>query len=234
MAVKQRLLGVKRVICVGSGKGGVGKSLVCAVASLLLHQRGKRVGLLDLDFYGPSVHVIFGAKNVTPVEDRGVAPPEVHGVKVMSIIPYIGESPSALRGSDVTQAFIELLAITRWGELDFLLVDMPPGTGDEVLDVVRVIPRAEFLVVSTPSKLSLPTVRRLLLLLKEIGAPVVGVLANMSKKGDSPVEEFCREGGFRFIGSLPYDLEVEKAIGKPELLLKTEFAKALEAVIEKL
>ena len=230
---EKQLSGVRRVVCVGSGKGGVGKSLGSATAALLLSQRSRRVGLLDLDFYGPSAHLILGAWDLMPTEDRGVVPPEIHGVRLMSIAPYIGEGPSALRGSDATHAMLELLAITRWGELDLLLVDMPPGTGDEILDVVKFIPAAEWLVVSTPSKLSIQTVRRLLLLLRETGSKIMGAIENMAE-GEACVEEFCRAEGVQFLGSVPRDPKVERAIGRPELLLRTEFARRLEAIVRKL
>jgi ATP-binding protein involved in chromosome partitioning len=230
-AAEERLSDVARVLCVAGGKGGVGKSLVCASAALILADRGRRVGVLDLDFHGPSGHVILGAEALVPEEDRGVVPPEIAGVKLMSIAPYIGERPSALRGRAITNVILEMLAITRWGRLDFLLVDMPPGTGEEVLDVAKLVPEPEFVVVSTPSELAIRTVRRLLFLLKELEVPILGVLENMSGRGRGRVESMCAEVGVPFLGSLPYDPEVELAVGDPARLRETRFARELGKVL---
>ncbi|RLF93197.1 ATP-binding protein, partial [Thermococci archaeon] len=143
--IDERLKNIKKVIAVSGGKGGIGKSSVASVLSLNLSKMGYRVGLLDMDFCGPSTHIILGIKDIYPEEDKGVIPPQSHGIKFMSIIYYAGDNPSPLRGVDISNALIELLAVTLWGELDFLIIDMPPGIGDAILDVIRLIKKIEFL-----------------------------------------------------------------------------------------
>lgn len=231
--VAERLESVDRVVMVCSGKGGVGKSLVASLTSLLFAKSGLQVGLLDLDFHGPSCHVILGAARAAPIEDKGLVPPIVAGVKLMTIALFAQDKPIPLRGADVTNAMLELLAITRWGRLDLLIVDSPPGMGEEVLDAARIMRRVEALLVTTPSPLSLATVFRLVQLLKSLGIPMVGVLENMRREGEGGVFEEVRRWGVRYLGWLPYDPEVEAAIGDPAKLLSTRAAKKLGEVLTK-
>jgi ATP-binding protein involved in chromosome partitioning len=158
--IDERLREVKRLIVVTGGKGGIGKSMIASTMALTLSEMGYKAGLIDLDFCGPSAHAILGAREVLPEEDKGLGPPDVQGINFMTIVYYTGSSPSPLRGIDITNAIIELFAITRWGELDYLLIDMPPGIGDTTLDIFRLLKRAEFLVVATPSKVALETVEK--------------------------------------------------------------------------
>ncbi|GAG44776.1 unnamed protein product, partial [marine sediment metagenome] len=117
---------------------------------------------LDLDLYGPSSHIILGMNDFNfPKEDKGIIPPKINGINFMSIVYFSEDKPSPFRGVDITNIIIELLAITQWGELDYLIIDMPPGIGNEVLDVIRYIKKSEFLVVSTPSKVAMGTVGKL-------------------------------------------------------------------------
>ena len=178
--IDKRLKNIKRIISVASGKGGVGKSLVASSLAINLSKKGFKVGLLDLDLYGPSSHIILGVKDVFPKEEKGIIPPNVHGINFMSIVYFTEDKPSPFRGVDISNIIIELLAITQWGSLDFLIIDMPPGIGDETLDVIRLIKKSEFLVVSTPSKVALGAVSKLLKILKELKIPIIGVLENMS------------------------------------------------------
>lgn len=227
-----RLGGVKRIIVVCSGKGGVGKTLISTLFALLASQRGKRVGLLDLDFHGPSVSVVLGCRGCTPLEDKGLIPVEVAGVKVMSLDFFAGSAPLPLRGRDATEALIELLAVTRWGELDLLVVDSPPGTGDELLDAVRLLKGVEALVVTTPSKLALSSVSRLVGLLKAARVPVLGVLENMRVEDDVNVQRMAAEWGLVYLGWLPYDRDLERALGDPSALLSTSVSRSLERILE--
>jgi ATP-binding protein involved in chromosome partitioning len=220
--IGERLKGVGRVLAVASGKGGVGKSTVASVLALTLAKMGKRVGLLDLDFHGPSTHVILGVGDAQPEEDKGVIPPLVAGVKYMSLICYIGGEPAPLRGADVTNAMLELLAVTQWGEIDYLIVDMPPGLGEATLDAVRYIEGAEFIVVTTPSKVAYEAVGRLLRLLDELGQPLLGVVENMRAQ-----EAAAPPQGEHFIGGIRFDSGVESALGDAGRLLKTGFAQDL-------
>lgn len=228
--VDERLKGVSRIILVCSGKGGVGKSLVASLSSLLAAQEGLRVGLLDIDFYGPSCHTILGAGSAKPVEDKGLIPPTVAGVKLMSISFYAEGQPLPLRGEEVTDALLELLAVTIWNNLNLLFIDSPPGTGEEILDTVKIVKRAEALTVTTPSRLSLSTVSRLVRLLHELRIPVLGLVENLGR-GEDVVRRCAEEWGVRYLGWLPYCPDLEEVIGYPDKLVKTPVAFHLRKVL---
>lgn len=231
--IKKRLQTVSRIIAVASGKGGVGKSLVASALALSLVKKGHRVGLLDLDLYGPSSHIILGVRNVFPKEENGLVPPTVHGIKFMSIVYFTEEKPSPFRGVDITNIVLELLAITRWGRLDYLIIDMPPGIGDETLDVMRFIQQSEFLVVTTPSKVAMGAVNKLLVLLKELKKPVLGVLENMAMNDSSYIQKEVKTLGLPYLGKIMFDVTIEDAIGDPDRLYTTKFMKDLERVLKK-
>jgi ATP-binding protein involved in chromosome partitioning len=222
--ISERLKEVDRVIAVSNGKGGVGKSLVASTLALTLAKKGFKVGLFDLDFTSPSTHTILGIRGIQPKEDKGIVPPSVHGLKYMSIVYYSGEEATPLRGLDVSNALIELLAITRWDKLDFLVLDMPPGIGDTTLDLVRLIEKIEFLIVTTPSRLAFETVRKLAGLLKELGVPVVGVVENMKMNQSKKIQQQTRKLDLAYLGAIPYDTNVEQAIGNTKKLLNTVLA----------
>ena len=223
--IPSRFDDVKRIVAVSSGKGGVGKSMVAVALALDLRDRGHRIGLLDLDFTSPSTHVILGVEGLYPDEEKGITPPVTHGLSYMSIVHYSTDEPVPLRGADASNAIIELLAITRWGELDYLIIDMPPGIGDATLDMMRLIPRIEFLVVTTPSRLAYESVRKLLVLLNEQDIPTIGVVENMAMEHTSYIETETRKIGSKYIGSIDYDDSVEAVIGDPEGLKSTRFYK---------
>jgi ATP-binding protein involved in chromosome partitioning len=171
---------------------------------------------------------------VRPKEDKGIVPPVVNGLRYMSIVYYSGDYASPLRGADVSNALIELLSITRWGKLDFLVIDMPPGIGDATLDLIRLIKNVEFLVVTTSSQLAFETVRKLVKLLKELKVPVAGVVENM-KMGDSKnIQQQTRKLGLSFLGEIPYDTQIEEAIGNKNRLASTVFAKKVEEIASKI
>ena len=228
--IEKRLRGVRRVVAVSSGKGGVGKSMIATGLALRLRDKGHTVGLLDLDFTSPATHVILGVEGLYPEEQYGIVPPTAHGLSYMSITYYSVDEPTPLRGEDVSNAIIELLAITRWGELDYLIVDMPPGIGDATLDTLRLMPRLEFLVATTPSKVAFQSVRRLLVLLKDLGVPIIGVVENMVMKPNAYIKEEVSKLGLKYLGSFEYDEGVEEAIGDPKALQRTRFYEELETV----
>jgi len=228
--IEKRLQDVRRVVAVSSGKGGVGKSMIATALALSLRDRGHSVGLLDLDFTSPATHVILGVEGLYPEEDYGIIPPMAHGLRYISITYYSVDEPTPLRGEDVSNAIIELLAITRWGELDYLIVDMPPGIGDATLDTVRLMPRIEFIVATTPSRVAFQSVRRLLVLLKDLGVPIIGVCENMVMNPHAYVREEVEGLGLEYLVSIGYDEGVEEALGDPEALRKTRFYKELETV----
>ncbi|HIH97657.1 MAG TPA: Mrp/NBP35 family ATP-binding protein [Thermoplasmata archaeon] len=231
--IEKRLANINRLIAVASGKGGVGKSLIATTLALSLSKKGRKVGLLDLDFQGPSAHVILGLKNAYPKEEKGIVPPEVHGIRFMSIVYYVKDEPSPLRGTDVSNAIIELLAITQWKKLDFLVVDMPPGIGDQTLDLIRFMKGSEFLVTTTPSKVALETVKKLLKLLKELKIPIMGLIENMKMFPSSLAREQAKELSVPFLGEISFDRYLEEAIGNPNKLLETKFARDLNVILSK-
>jgi ATP-binding protein involved in chromosome partitioning len=232
--IDERMRGIGRIIAVSSGKGGVGKSLVAATLALTLAKKGFNVGLFDLDFTSPSTHMILGIEGVQPKEEKGIVPPMAHGIKYMSIVYYSGEYVSPLRGADVSNALIELLSITRWDKLDFLVIDMPPGIGDATLDLIRLIKNIKFLIVTTPSQLAFETVRKLLSLLKELNISVVGVIENMKMNNSKIIQQETMKLGVKFLGEIPYDTAVEEAMGNTNKILNTRLAKKVEKMTSKI
>ncbi|WP_297469403.1 Mrp/NBP35 family ATP-binding protein [Thermococcus sp.] len=235
IAINARFEKVKRIIPVVSGKGGVGKSLVSTTLALALAEKGYKVGLLDLDFHGASDHVILGFEpKEFPEEDKGVVPHTVHGIKFMTIAYYTEDRPTPLRGKEISDALIELLTITRWDELDYLIIDMPPGLGDQLLDVLRFLKRGEFLVVATPSKLALNVVRKLVQLLLEEKHKVLGIVENMKLDDEKDVEALAKEFGIPYLGGIPFYPELDAKIGNVEELMKTEFAGKIREIAGKI
>ena len=230
--IDDRLKKVKRVIAVSGGKGGIGKSSVASLLALTLSKIGYRVGLLDMDFCGPSDHVILGTADLFPEEDKGLIPPQFHGMKFMSITYYAGDEPSPLRGEDISNALIELLAVTLWGELDYLIIDMPPGIGDAVLDIIRLIKRTQFLVVTTESRVALETVEKFLKMLKELDIQIIGVIENMKARESSRAREAAEALDAPFLGEIPYDPLFEDALGDPKRLMETAFVEGMKKIIK--
>lgn len=223
--IEKRLSGVKRVVAVTGWKGGIGKSVTACTLSLILSRNGFKTGLLDLDLTGASDHLILGAKGLFPKEEKGIEPPVVSGIKLMSVVFFSKEKAVPLRGSNVSDAILEMLAITQWGELDFLLIDMPPGIGDAGLDIIRWIKKAKLLVVTTPSLLARETVSRSLALFERLKVPVAGVVENMNSEGKSAFS-----GHEKLLGTIPPDPGLEPAMGNPEMILKTAFASGLDQI----
>jgi ATP-binding protein involved in chromosome partitioning len=228
--INERLKRINRVIAVSSGKGGVGKSLVATTLALVLARRGCKVGLFDLDFTSPSTHLILGVKDVQPREEKGLVPPVVKGLAYMSLVYFSGDQAAPLRGADVSNALIELLSVTRWGELDFLVIDMPPGIGDAVLDLMRLVERIEFLIVTTSSRLAFETVKKQVRLLQDLKFPIIGVVENMKMAGARGIEEETKKVGVKFLAEIPYDPKVEEAIGDVTKLRGTAIAKRIRHV----
>jgi ATP-binding protein involved in chromosome partitioning len=229
--INQRLAKTKRIIAVSSGKGGVGKSMISTALALSLAEEGCRVGLFDLDFTGPSTHIILGVpKTVQPKEEKGIVPPTVNGLEYMSLVYFVGDNPAPLRGADVSNALIELLAVTQWGELDFLIIDMPPGIGDAVLDLVRLVERIEFLIVTTPSLLAFEVVKKQTALLCELKMPIIGVVENMKRDNAQGIQQETQRLGLKYLGSIAFDQRVESSIGNPAKLLKTVLGQSMTEI----
>jgi ATP-binding protein involved in chromosome partitioning len=228
--ITDRLKGISRIIAISSGKGGVGKSLIATTLALELANRGCKVGLFDLDFTSPTTHIILGAHNQQPKEKKGLIPPTVNGIEYMSLIYYTTDQPAPLRGQDTSNALIELLCVTRWSKLDYLIIDMPPGIGDAVLDLIRLVKNIEFLIVTTPSRLAFETVRKLACLLQDLKVPVIGVVENMKMNREHSIRLKTEKLGLHYLEGITFDLKVEKAIGNPEMLLDTAIAKQIKEV----
>ena len=225
--INERLSRTRRIIAVSSGKGGVGKSIVATVLALTLARNGCRVGLFDLDFTSPSTHLILNAPRVQLEEEKGIVPPTVHGLEYMSLVYFVGDNPAPLRGADVSNALIELLSVTRWGTLDFLVIDMPPGIGDAVLDLVRLIKHIEFLIVTTPSLLAFETVKKQVNLLCELKMPIIGIVENMKMDKANGVQVETEKLGLRYLGAIPFDPQLEDAIGNETRLMSTALGKTM-------
>ena len=233
--IEKRLENINRIIAVASGKGGVGKSMISAATAVALVKKGFKVGLLDLDLYGPSSHIILGVKpDGFPKEDQGIIPPDVFGIKYMSVVYFTMDKPGAFRGVDISNIILELLAITRWDDLDFLIIDMPPGIGDEVLDVINLISRCEYLVVSTPSKVAMGAVDKLIRILNEIKVPVLGVIENMKMRNSLYVQSNVMKQDTNFLGSIGFDEHLEESVGNPIKLINTKFSKDLQQILKKI
>ena len=230
--IDKRLAGIKRIIAVSGGKGGIGKSLTASVLALTLSRLGHRVGLLDLDLSAPSLHVILGIEGLYPKEEKGIIPPEAHGVEFMSIVYFTGDKPSPLRGIDISNAMLELLAVTRWSSLDFLVVDTPPGIGDATMDVIRWMKRAEFLVMTTSSKVALETVKKVIKMLTELNVPIIGVIENMKMEDSEVVKEALKE--VPILGEIDFDDKIEDLIGDVNKLLESDFAASIKEIALKI
>jgi len=174
--------GVANIIAVASGKGGVGKSTVCVNVALALAKRGARVGLLDADVYGPSLHILLGVTN-RPKEGREkeIQPITKEGLKLMSLGFMSDERmPVIWRGPLVTGVVRKFLLDVEWGELDYLMIDLPPGTGDAQLTLAQTVPLTGAIIVTTPSKLAMVDAEKGLRMFEQVKAPVLGIVENMS------------------------------------------------------
>ncbi len=222
--VARRLRDVRRIVAVSGGKGGIGKSSIAVGLALTLADDGARVGLLDLDLWGPSDHVILGVPRPGLHEDGGLVPDAVAGLTFMSIASVVGARPTLLRGDDIGNAILELLAVTIWGALDLLVVDMPPGFGDTLLDAARYLPQAEYLVVTTPSELTRVTTRKMLELLRRLDLPVAGLVVNLRRDGAAGSDvRGTGDGAAPLLGVVGYDERYEASLGDPDRLRGTRF-----------
>jgi ATP-binding protein involved in chromosome partitioning len=222
-ANQNRVAGVERVIAIASGKGGVGKSTVAANLACALKHLGARVGLLDCDIYGPSIPLMMGVHErptVSPQEQ--LVPPLGHGVKVMSIgLLLTDEQPVIWRGPMITKTIQQFLMAVEWGELDFLLVDLPPGTGDAQLSLCQTVPLDGGVIVTTPQEASLGVVRKGIAMFNKVNVPIFGIVENMSyftAPNGERVEIFGHGGGraeagrqnVPFLGEVPIFTEIRE------------------------
>ncbi len=176
------LPGVSKIVAIGSGKGGVGKTTVAVNLAVALSRLGQRVGLIDADIYGPNVPLMMGSTQQPRIgPDNQIQPNDTHGIKTISI-GYIspGDKPLVMRGPMLHQIIRQFLQQVDWGELDYLIVDLPPGTGDVVISLVQTVPLTGAVVVSTPSDVSLQDARKALEMFAQVNVEVLGIVENMS------------------------------------------------------
>lgn len=244
--------GVKNIIAVSSGKGGVGKSTVAVNLAVSLALDGARVGLMDADVYGPNVPLMMGVANSQPeVNGNKLVPLEAYGVKLMSMaVLQPGDKPMIVRGPILHGLVRQFLSDVLWGELDYLIVDMPPGTGDIQLSLAQLVPVQGAVLVTTPQNVSVADVRRAFKMFETVAVPVLGVVENMSYfiapdtgvrynifgEGGGPL--LAERYGIPFLGSVPLGIEVREGgdsgmpvvVGQPN----SPQAKALREVAERI
>jgi ATP-binding protein involved in chromosome partitioning len=177
-----RIPGIRHVIAVASGKGGVGKSTVAANLAVALQQTGARVGLCDCDIYGPSISLMFGTRErPTATEENKIVPIEQYGLRLMSMGFLLDDtSPAILRGPMVTRYTQQFLRQVEWGELDYLVLDLPPGTGDIQLTIVQTVALSGAIIVTTPQEVALIDARKAATMFDKVNVPVLGLVENMS------------------------------------------------------
>src|SRR5437773_4075053 len=197
-----------RVLAVCSGKGGVGKSTLTANLAVALAQEGKQVGILDADVYGHSVPHLLGIRQKPVLVDKMIVPPVAHDLKLMSIGFFLDDNqPVMWRGPMLHRALEQFLTDVHWGELDTLVVDMPPGTGDVSISLGQLLPRAEAVIVTTPQPLAQEVAARAALMAQKTNMRLIGVVENMSGEafGSGGGERLAEELGIPLLGRIPLD-----------------------------
>ena len=226
--------GIKNIIAVASGKGGVGKSTTAVNLALALAAEGAAVGILDADIYGPSQPMMLGISGRPESKDgKSLEPMEAHGLQAISIGFLIDvDTPMVWRGPMVTQALEQLLKDTRWRDLDYLVVDLPPGTGDIQLTLAQKVPVTGAVIVTTPQDIALIDARKGLKMFEKVGIPILGVVENMSIHicpkcghqshifGEGGGARMCKDYGTELLGHLPLDATIREQAdsGKPTLV----------------
>ena len=245
------LPGVKHIIAVASGKGGVGKSTVSANLSVVLAQTGAKVGLMDADIYGPNIPMMMGVPEPPEKEGDKIKPAQAHGVKIISMGFFVPEETAIVwRGPMVHTAIQQFFRDVLWGELDYLLVDLPPGTGDAQLSLSQIVPLTGVVTVTTPQEVALYDVRKGLMMFKKVNVPLLGVIENMSffvcGHCGERTEIFSFAGGERaakkfdipFLGRIPLDPAIREGgdAGMPIVVSdpNSPLTKAFQGVAEAL
>jgi ATP-binding protein involved in chromosome partitioning len=222
-AAQNRVPGIRRVVAIASGKGGVGKSTVSVNLACALQHLGEKVGLLDCDIYGPSIPLMMGTRDrPTLSEDNKMVPPSNHGVRLMSIGFLLeGDQPVIWRGPMIMKTIQQFISAVDWGELDYLLVDLPPGTGDAQLSLCQTVPLDGGVIVTTPQEASLGVVRKGIAMFQKVNVPILGIVENMSyytTPSGERVEIFGHGGGeaeavrqnVPLLGEVPIFIEIRE------------------------
>lgn len=229
--------GVAHIIAVASGKGGVGKSTVAANLAIALSLSGAKVGLMDTDFYGPSIPLLLGSENPPEaVSETMLAPAEKFGVKVVSMAYFLPREKAVIwRGPMLHRMIRQFAENVNWGEIDYLFVDLPPGTGDVQLSLCQTIRVTGAVVVTTPQDLALTVASKAIALFKELQVPILGIIENMSGYtcphcgkqdeifGHGGAQRISKELGYPFLGAIPLSTEIRKQsdLGHPVALLES-------------
>jgi ATP-binding protein involved in chromosome partitioning len=219
---RQVIDGIRNIVAVGAGKGGVGKSTTSVNLAVALREKGARVGLIDADVYGPNIPQMLGVDGQPEAtEDKKIIPAEAHGIKIISmgmLVPK--DQPVIWRGPMLHGAIQQFMREVVWGELDYLLVDLPPGTGDIVLSMAQSVPVAGAVVVTTPQEVSISDVRKAVMMFRQLNIPILGVVENMSYFvcghcqerteifGHGGGARMAEELGIQFLGEVPIDVRV--------------------------
>jgi ATP-binding protein involved in chromosome partitioning len=239
----QPLAGVGNIVAVASGKGGVGKSTVAVNLALAWARQGARVGLLDADIYGPSQPLMLGLQGKRPssADGKRLQPLASHGIVAMSVGFLVdADQPMVWRGPMVTQALTQLLSDTQWGELDYLVVDMPPGTGDIQLTLSQRVPVAGAVIVTTPQDIALADARKGLKMFEKVAVPVLGIVENMSTHvctncghaeaifGAGGGARLAAQYGVELLGELPLDAHIREEAdgGRPTVVAAPDTPRA--------
>jgi ATP-binding protein involved in chromosome partitioning len=232
-------LPVRNAIAVASGKGGVGKSTVSANLAVALARSGARVGLMDADIYGPNIPTMMGVHDIPDSKENRLIPAEAYGVKVMSMGFLVKPGqPLIWRGPMLNSAIRQFLADVEWGELDYLIIDLPPGTGDASLSLAQTLPLSGVLIVTLPQAVSLEDASRGLSMFQTLEVPILGVIENMSGEffGAGGGEELAKIARVPFLGAIPMETAVRIGgdTGEPVVLSQPDSAsaKALQSIAE--
>ena len=227
----------KNKIAVYSGQGGVGKTTIAVNLAVLLAERGERVGLLDADIDCPNVLKILKAGDHPRMVDGQIHPAEMHGVKVISMGSFQEREDEAVifRGPMIHNALTQFLEMTDWGDLDYLLLDMPPGTSDAALTVMQSIQMDGFIVVTTPQELAILDAKRSISMIRKLNVPVLGIVENMGSEifGWGGGERLAKEVDAKFLGAIPLH-ESFREPAKPAALIDQDLRKEFEAVLDRI
>ena len=237
---------IRNIIAVASGKGGVGKSTVTSNLAVSFKKLGYKVGILDADINGPNIPIMFGIKEKPEAIDEMILPIEKHGIKIVSLGFLMEEESNAIlwRGPLISKAITELFEYSLWGEIDFLLVDLPPGTGDETLTVGQSLPLDGVLIVTTPQDVSVIDAKRSAYAFNKLNVKILGVVENMSyficPENEKEYDIFGSGGGEKIskylniplLGKIPIEIEIRRGgdIGKPVAILNQDLKSSVEFI----